>query len=319
MHFVDDLKNRLLQLKKIFYYQITFSLYLIDLKKYKLTVSIENQNLSVKINSKGAELFSIQNKKSKEEYIWEGNPDFWGKHSPILFPIVGTLKDNYYIYEEKKYELTRHGFARDLEFKVKKQSTENVILSLVSDEFTKSIYPFDFELLIDYKLNETNLVVSYTVINSDSVTLPYSIGGHPAFALNDKFENYSLKFETSETLKSYVLKNNLIANDYKEIKLENNKLHLNYTLFENDAMIIKQMNSKSISILKDEIPFLKFDFKDFPNFGIWTKVGAPFICLEPWVGYSDTFESSGNIFEKEGIQILEPNSEEKYSFTITIL
>ncbi|WNM18292.1 aldose 1-epimerase family protein [Flavobacterium capsici] len=284
-----------------------------------MIVAIENKNLTAKINLKGAELFSLQSNTSKEEYIWEGSPVFWGKHSPILFPIVGTLKDNCYLYNGKQYEMHRHGFARDLEFKIKKQSTENVTLSLSSNELSKSKYPFDFELLIDYKLNEKNLIVSYTVINTDSVTLPYSIGGHPAFALNDNFENYSLEFEINETLKRYILKNDLISSDFEEIALVDKKLRLNYALFQNDAMIIKQMNSKSISILKREVPFLKFDFKDFPNFGIWTKIGAPFICLEPWVGYSDTFENSGILFEKEGIQTLESKSEKKYSFSITIL
>lgn len=284
-----------------------------------MTVSISNHNLTAHIKLKGAELVSLQNEKTKTEYIWNGNSIFWGKHSPILFPIVGTLKNNTYIYHETEYELTRHGFARDLEFKIKKQSTENVTLSLISNELSKSKYPFDFELLIDYKLNEKNLIVSYTVINTDSDTLPYSIGGHPAFALNDNFENYSLEFEINETIKRHVLKDDLISDEFEEIKLQNKKLHLTYSLFENDAMIIKQMNSKSISILKKEVPFLKFDFKDFPNFGIWTKIDAPFICLEPWVGYSDTFENSGILFEKEGIQTLEPKSEKKYSFSITII
>ena len=284
-----------------------------------MKVSISNQYLIAQINLKGAELFSLQNNSTKEEFIWEGNPNFWGKHSPILFPIVGTLKNNSFKHNNQKHELSRHGFARDLDFQIKNKTKSSVCFSLTSNEYTKSKYPFDFELLISYHLIDNELKIAYTIINNGNEIVPFSVGGHPAFSLNGKFENYALEFEVNETIKSYLLKEDLLSNEYEEIELKNKKLPLTYSLFENDAMIIKKMQSKEISILKDDIPILKFKFNDFPNFGIWTKVGAPFICLEPWVGYSDTFETSGNIFEKEGIQILEANSEKKYTFSITIL
>ena len=284
-----------------------------------MIVTISNLNLKAEINTFGAELVSLQKVETNEEFIWEGNPEFWGKHSPVLFPIVGTLKNNSFLHNNELYNLSRHGFAREQDFQIKSQSEQSITFSLLSNEATKLVYPFDFELLINYHLVDFLLKITYTVKNIGKEMLPFSIGGHPAFSLKEDFTKYSLKFETSENLKSYRLIDELVSNRFDEIQLKEKNLPLSYSLFENDALIIKEMQSKSITILKGNIPILKFDFVDFPNFGIWTKVGAPFICLEPWVGYSDTIENSGNIIEKEGIKLLERNSEKKYTFSISIL
>ena len=149
--------------------------------------------------------------------------------------------------------------------------------------------------------------------------MPFSIGGHPAFALPKKFEAYSLQFETDENLTCYQLKNDLLSEKTKQIELVKNRLPLTYSLFENDALIFKKLKSKQIQILETGIPILNFAFKDFPNFGIWTKINAPFICLEPWVGYSDVLNTTGNILEKEGIQLLESNSSKEFKYSIEIL
>ena len=284
-----------------------------------MIVSISNENLVAKIQTNGAELISLINNATQEEIIWEGNPLYWEKHSPILFPIVGSLKNNAYTYNDKVYKMLRHGFARDIAFETISKAENNVTFKLLPSDETKLEYPFDFELLVSFELIANSLEVSYSIKNIGNKLLPFSIGGHPAFALNDDFENYSLAFRDNESLSCFKLKNDLIVKEFDEINLKEKKLPLTYSLFENDAIIIKQMKTKQISILKNDIPFLKFEFDDFPNFGIWTKVGAPFICLEPWVGYADTFETSGNILEKEGIQLLEPNFNKKYTYNITIL
>ena len=170
-----------------------------------MVVTLSNSYLSAKIYTKGAELFSLQNQMTKQEYIWEGDPKHWGKHSPVLFPIVGTLKNNSYFYKDQEYNLSRHGFARDLDFEVI-QSTENqVVFSLKASEATKKVYPFEFELQLTYSLLETKLELKYTVINKDSVAMPFSIGAHPAFALPKSFESYALEFEAQETLTCYTL------------------------------------------------------------------------------------------------------------------
>ena len=282
-----------------------------------MNITISNNMLTATINSKGAELNSLKTR--NREYIWEGNPEFWGKHSPILFPIVGTLKDNSYTYYNQKFELSRHGFARDHEFKVIESSEDKVIFSLSSSSETLKVYPFEFELQVIYALEENQLKIQYKVINNSSSKLPFSIGGHPAFALPGNFENYSLLFEKQETLESHELENDLVSDKTRTFELEDKQFPLNYTAFENDALIFKNMESKSIEILENQKPLLRFSFQDFPNFGIWTKINAPFICLEPWLGYSDTSESNGNLFEKEGVVVLEENKIFKAGFTIEIL
>jgi galactose mutarotase-like enzyme len=284
-----------------------------------LTTTIFNSELSATINHNGAELISLKKIDSSKEYIWEGNPIFWGKHSPILFPIVGTLKNDSYTYKNNPYSLSRHGFARDMIFNLI-DSTENmVILSLSSNEVTKERFPFEFELRIIYTLHFSILYVNYQVINKGFEIMPFSIGGHPAFALPKKFEDYSLQFETDENLTCYQLENDLLSEKTKQIDLVKKRLPITYSLFENDALIFKKLKSKQIQIVENGISILNFAFKDFPNFGIWTKINAPFICLEPWVGYSDVLNTTGNILEKEGIQLLESNSSKVFNYSIEIL
>lgn len=283
-----------------------------------MTTTISNSNLTAQINHFGAELFSLKNSDNKE-YIWEGNPAFWGKHSPILFPIIGTLKNNSYFYNGIEYHLSRHGFAREMEFELIDKSDRSATFSLISSVETRKVYPFDFELQICYSLEENKLNIDYKVINKNDFIMPFSIGAHPAIALTGNFEDFSLEFEQPETLKYHLLEDGLISNSTNEIPLDNRQLNLNYLLFENDALVFKTLESKTITILQNTVPLLKVNFTDFPNLGIWTVKNAPFLCIEPWFGYSDTEENFGNLFEKEGIQILEKNETFKSNFSIEIL
>lgn len=284
-----------------------------------MTATIFNSKLSATIQHKGAELISLQSIETQKEYIWEGNPDYWGKHSPILFPIVGTLKHNSFTYKDKSYTLSRHGFARDRVFELVSQSDHEVVFSLVSDAESLAIYPFAFELHVVYTLDKSTLHIGYRVFNKGSEVMYYSIGGHPALALPKAFEEYSLLFEPIETLISYTLENDLLSDKTKTIALVDDALPLSYSLFEQDALIFKSLVSKRIQLLENGEPLLNFSFDGFPNFGIWTKLGAPFICLEPWVGYSDVLEASGRIEDKEGIQKLATESSAAYQFSIEIL
>lgn len=283
-----------------------------------MTITISNSNLTAQINHFGAELFSLKNSENKE-YIWEGNPAFWGKHSPVLFPIVGTLKNNSFQFKDSEYHLSRHGFARDMEFELIKKSENSATFLLISTIETKKVYPFDFELQICYALDENKLNIDYKVINKNDSIMPFSIGAHPAFALPKPFEEYSLDFEYIETLMSYELENDLLSDKFSTIEMIENQVPLSYSLFEKDALIFKKLDSKSITILENKKPLLRVRFDTFPNLGIWTKSNAPFLCIEPWLGYSDTVHSSGNILEKEGVQLLEAKKSLQCNFTIEIL
>ncbi|WP_304196342.1 aldose 1-epimerase family protein [Flavobacterium alvei] len=283
-----------------------------------MTTTISNANLTAQIKHLGAELFSLKNNQNTE-YIWEGNPAFWGKHSPILFPIVGTLKKNTYNYNQKQFQLSRHGFAREMEFELVKKSDESATFSLISTLETQKVFPFNFELQICYSLDENKLNIDYKVINKTETTLPFAIGAHPAFALPGNFEEYSLEFQQAETLKYYLLEEGLISNNSNEIQLDNKKLGLNYQWFEKDALVFKTLESKSITILKNEKSILKVNFNDFPNLGIWTVQNAPFLCIEPWFGYSDTLNEYDDFLKKEGIQLLKNNETFKSNYSVEIL
>jgi galactose mutarotase-like enzyme len=181
------------------------------------------------------------------------------------------------------------------------------------------VYPFDFELQICYSLEENKLNIDYKVLNNNDSILPFSIGAHPAFALAKPFESYALAFDYNEVLTSYELENDLLSDTTEIIEMTDNEVPLRYSLFEKDALIFKKLQSKSITILEHKNPMLRVRFGNFPNLGIWTKNNAPFLCIEPWVGYSDTIHSSGSIVEKEGIQLLEANQLLQYNFSIEIL
>lgn len=283
-----------------------------------MNTTIYNSAISVSIKHSGAELFSLKDNQNKE-YIWEGNPDFWGKHSPVLFPIVGTLKNNTYTIDGKEYQLPRHGFARDMSFELIEKTENTAIFSLKSNAETLQKYPFDFELQLIYSVENTTLYIEYKVINTGKSRMPFSIGAHPAIALPEDFKNYAFQFEKQEVLKYYLLENDLISNQTETLKSENGLIPFDYQLFESDALIFKTLESKSLTLLQNSQPYVKVDFEDFPSLGIWTKPQAPFICIEPWLGYSDTAENSGDLFEKEGILVLEANQIFNSNFSISIL
>lgn len=283
-----------------------------------MTTILKSNKLIAKINHKGAELQSLKNEDEKE-FIWNGNPEFWGKHSPILFPIVGTLKNNGYYYNNKKYSLNRHGFARDMDFELIAKSDSKALFSLVNNANTLHVYPFEFELLLSYELTDNSLIINFKVINKNRFSMPFSIGAHPAFALPGQFENYSLDFEFSEELIRFELENDLLSNVTNSIPQNGNNVALHYDLFEKDALVFKKIKSKKITLLENEKPFLRVRFDDFPSLGIWTKPKAPFICIEPWLGYADTTTNSGNIMEKEGIKIIEANEIFELEYSIEIV
>lgn len=282
-----------------------------------MITTISNSSLEASINHAGAELISLKDK--QKEYIWEGNPAFWGKHSPILFPIVGTLKNNTYSVDEKEYQLTRHGFARDMEFQLIEKTGNSAVFSLESNAETFKKYPFDFELQLVYTIENTSLNIEYIVINKSESKMPFSIGAHPAIALPENFENYAFKFEKDEPLKYNLLENDLISNKTETLKTSNNLVPLSYKLFENDALVFKTLESNSLTILENSKPYVQVDFEDFPSLGIWTKNQAPFVCIEPWFGYSDTANNSGDLFKKEGILVLDIDQSFHSKFNIKIL
>ncbi|MFT3919817.1 aldose 1-epimerase family protein [Cloacibacterium sp.] len=281
-----------------------------------MEITIQNQAIKAVIKSKGAELSSLQ--KDGKNYIWEINSEFWNKTSPILFPIVGALKNGEYFHEGKVYKLSRHGFARDFEFEVIENSENAVVFSLKSNEETLKVYPFHFELQLSYILEGNKLMVKYEIINRSSEKMYYSIGAHPAFNIDGNFEDFSLIFDDEKDLETYKLEQDLFSGKTEILKLNGNVLPLQYELYEEDALVFKNFATKSLTLAKNNESVMKVSFSDFPYLGIWTKKDAPFICIEPWLGIADNANASGKIEEKEGIQILENNSKKQIAWSVEL-
>jgi galactose mutarotase-like enzyme len=270
-------------------------------------VRIENEQLTVLINEMGAELTSVIDRKSEVEYMWSGDPAFWGKHSPVLFPIVGTLKNNTFRFKGEEYILPRHGFAREKKFTV---SEDGTTFSLSSDEETKKVYPFDFLLSIHYGLNENELTVTYTVENTGTETMYFSIGAHPAFAVPignaGNYEDHFLEFNQEENADKWLItKEGLISLNPEPYFKKEKYIQLSKELFKKDAIVLKKLKSDCISIRsnKDDNG-IDFKFSGFPYFGIWAAKGADFVCLEPWCGIADSENHNQELESKEGINKL---------------
>lgn len=269
-----------------------------------MIITITNNKISASIDTLGAELIRLE--KDNKNYIWTVDETYWNKTSPILFPIVGRLKNDTYSIENKTYELPRHGFARNLEFQIVNQTESSVVFVLESNSETLKNYPFEFQLQLQYKLVGNELIMKYSVENKSKVSMPFSIGAHPAFTIEDSFSDYSLKFNQTEEFISYELDNEQFSNSFRKINSENGQINLNYSLFEKDALVFKHLQSNKLTLLKKNEPVFSVQFEGFPYLGIWTKPNAPFLCIEPWCGLADNVNHNGNIFEKEGINLLHP-------------
>lgn len=271
-----------------------------------MNIILENKSMIASVSADGAELQSFKSRIGRE-LIWNADPKYWGRHAPVLFPIVGRLKNDTYSYKGNDYQLSRHGFARDMKFVVEKQTSDSVVFSLSESDETIKKYPFRFELKTTYRLVENTLNIEYTVSNNGDVTMPFSIGAHPAFATSGNFESYSVLFDRNELISNTITNDLLTYKTYK-INAENGHLKLKYSLFENDAIVLKNQNIQSVELAEYKKSFAKISFNNFPTLGIWTVKQAPFICIEPWHGHADTPSASGNILEKTDNMNLNPGA-----------
>ncbi|WRU97754.1 aldose 1-epimerase family protein (plasmid) [Bacillus sp. JZ8] len=277
-------------------------------------IVIENDWLKVGIENKGAEVRKVEHKKNELDYMWTGDSAYWGRVSPVLFPIVGRLKGDQYQINGKTYKLPQHGFLRDVEFDVDDHTTEQVSFVFKSAGRFLDVYPYEFKATIYYILNENSLIVRWKIENDSKEEMYFSIGAHPAFRLplleNETIEDYRLEFTPApnKTVLEYELKDSLIhekgtANDIDSISLT-------ASLFKNDAVIYSNINNIILASNKSSHE-VEVSFNGFPFVGIWSKyietdsTMAPFVCIEPWYGIADTHDTSGNMKEKFGVNRLE--------------
>lgn len=287
-----------------------------------MEIYLENEHIRVSFVAKGAELQHITGVDSGTAYLWDGDAKHWAKFSPVLFPIIGALKNDTYQFEGEVYSLPRHGFARDMDFKVEKISEIEILFTLTNTHETLKVYPFEFKLGLRYKLFGARISCTYEVDNPASKELLFSIGGHPAFAVplnkQGSYTDYFLEFNADDNLTYYEIEDNLISNKTCTLNLEDKKLHLKHDLFYNDALVIKNLKSNSISLMNTKnYNGINFKFENFPYFGIWAAKDADFVCLEPWCGLADSISHNQQLKEKEGIISLAPNEKWKRTWEVT--
>ncbi|UYQ91028.1 aldose 1-epimerase family protein [Chitinophaga horti] len=268
---------------------------------------LSNEQLSISIAEKGAELQSIRRTDLQLDYLWSGDAAFWGKKSPVLFPIVGGLKNNQYTHQGKAYQLGRHGFARDQVFEVSAQTTDSITFTLRDSETSLAVYPFPFQFSVRYQLSGDTLAVSYIVKNTGDSEMWFSVGAHPAFKLpltgDTAFDDYYLQFSDTENTGRWPLSPDGLIELKPGPLLENTrKLALNKPMFYADALVLKHMASDEITIKSDKHAHgVTMRYDGFPFFGIWSAKDADFLCLEPWCGIADAVNTSGELSDKEGI------------------
>ncbi len=268
--------------------------------------SIQNEWLKATINPKGAELTNLILLQDNLDVMWSGNAAYWGKVSPVLFPIVGGLKDNTYSFEGQSYQLGRHGFARDRVFEVVAQTDDSIVFELQNNESTWAVYPFAFVFQLRYSLAETALKVEYWVENPSDETLYFSVGGHPAFKVpleeGTAYNDYELFFNADESFARWPLSaEGLIETTPVPIRA-GQSLPLTKELFCEDALVFKGLASNRVCLRSSKTRYqLTFDFPDFPFLGIWAAKNADFVCIEPWCGIADAVTHNQELKQKEGI------------------
>lgn len=287
-----------------------------------MTFELKKGNLRAEVRTLGGELVSLKDEKD-QEYIWEGNPSFWSGQNPILFPIVGSLKDGKVDIGGKICEMDRHGFARGMEFSAADRGEDFVTLELRENEETLKRYPFPFSLRVTHRLLEDGFATTFAVANTGSDPMPFCVGGHTAIRIpeGERFEDYDLVFDMPEQADSHLLNaQGIIRHDGRKPMLDGSRIALNYHDFaEMDTIIFSLLRSGNVSLLNRETGReVRLDFHEFPMVAFWTKPGAPFLCLEPWQGGAAWDNESGKFEDKPFCTVLQPGSEKKLTYSFHI-
>ena len=271
-----------------------------------MNYTIENEQIKLTVADHGAEIKSLVRKADGVELMWQADSAFWGRTSPVLFPLVGNYFEKKSIYNGKTYEMGQHGFARDMDFTLVKESAEELEFQLKDNEETKAKYPFAFLLTLSYKISGSEVKVGWKVENTNDTDMYFSIGGHPAF--NCDLDTYTLRFEKSGKANSEITAN-IISDDgsgclgdvKSTYKLAGGILKMSDELFSRDALIIEDRQSDSVTLVDPNGKDVLTVSFDAPLFGVWSPVGkhAPFVCIEPWYGRCDRVDFNQKLEERE--------------------
>lgn len=280
-------------------------------------ITISHGNLRATIDCLGAEVISLT--KDNNQIIWQGDARFWNGRAPVLFPVCGGLKNDCYFLDGKRYDMPKHGFAKKLEFVPVSVEKDRASFLLTENSQTLAVFPFKFNFYINYVI-DNGLKVEYVVENKDDKQMYFTIGAHEGYVLSDEFTDYSIIFSQPENIFAIGLEGSLITDDYINYGENVKELRLNYAYFEQDAIILKNIKSKKVSIKNNRTGknCLSVDFADFKHLLLWTKPNAPYICIEPWVALPDQVYASGNIEEKTDVVKLLAGQTIKFTHVITL-
>jgi len=281
-------------------------------------ITIQNDLIQVGVNEKGAELASIQSVRTGLEYMWEADAQYWGRHSCILFPVIGAVNQGVIRVDGKSYPMSKHGIVRDRDFELIELTETSMTLAVASNEETKVQFPFDWELQVTYEIEGSTCHVNYEVYNEGESDMPFSIGAHPAFNCpiygDQERSDYKLVFDEAESQVSPLIdESGLISTASKSILDNTNELSLPKDLFDQDALIMQDFKSKEVAFVGPSgKSSLTVRFEDFTHLGIWSKnQQSPFVCIEPWFGIADPSGFEGEFKDKPGVVTIE--AEEAFS------
>ncbi|MGJ4995639.1 aldose 1-epimerase family protein [Bradyrhizobium sp. HKCCYLS3077] len=283
--------------------------------------TISAGGIAATIKAGGAELCSLKTPEGLE-LLWQAGPA-WPRHAPWLFPIVGRLKDDRLHHRGRSYPMTQHGFARDLRFIWLERSADACMLRLTDDETTRDRYPFAFSLTLTYRITADALEMQVDIANPGAEELPASFGAHPAFNWpllpGEPKESYRLIFAEPEPAPIRRLTGGLLRVRPEPSPIEGRVLSLNEGLFEEDAIILDQLASRSVRLIGTKGPSLELSWANFRQLGIWSKPGgAPFLCIEPWRGFASPMEFDGDFARKPGVMHIAPGAAETLHFRVGI-
>lgn len=284
-------------------------------------ITLQNGTLGAAVSARGAELQRLHTA-SGEELLWDGNPDVWAGRSPLLFPVVGNVKDDQITVRGQRYPLLRHGFARTSTFDLVESAAAHCTWRLQPNNETRKRYPFAFRLDVTYALDGARLTMRATVANEGSDTMPASFGFHPAFrwplAPGVAREDHDVRFEKPEPEPIRRLAGGLLGGP-EPTPVAGDRLALADTLFERDALIFDRLRSRRLTYGPPAGRRLQLDFPGMPHLGIWSKPGAGFVCLEPWYGTASPSDFDGELAKKPGIVAIRPQSARVFELAVTIV
>ena len=289
--------------------------------------AVENHRLRIVVNDTGAELSSLVNLDSGKEYMWQADPEVWGSSAPVLFPIIGSLKGGTTEVDGQEYAIPKHGFVRHNDkLELFYHGEDRITYRYCWCEESLKVYPYKFDFRVTYRLRNEHVIVYHEVQNHGTEPMYFNLGGHPAFRVplydHDPYDAHFLRFENDETAESHTVKaDGTLTRATRPVPwTKGNILPLSHELFEHDALVLRDLNSPSVTLeSKINGPLLKVDYAGWTDLGIWAKPTGDFVCIEPWMGVADFEDTSGKLRDKAGVIELAGGETYEMSYDIKVL